>query len=398
MAVIFNASTSSSLQINSDTSGVLQLANNGTIAVTVTGGNVGIGTSSPGSQLEVSSSNTAIRVTDTSTGYAWTRYTNNSTNFFVGMDNSTGGQFGTAYARVIWGQGAYPMLFATNNTEQMRIDSSGNVGIGTTSPSYKLDVNGQARVSTGLTLSAATSSLYSTDGTLSYYSSGNGVYLNGTNSGWLALQASGSQATYIQLNGTSYSTPNIIQFITASNERMRIDSSGNLLLGTTSAIDGAYIMSVKVRNATGGIITQPGSDNYTALGFNNASGVSKGSITVSSTATAYNSASDYRLKDNIVPMTGALSRVASLKPVTYTWKADGSSAEGFIAHELAEVCPHAVTGEKDAVDADGKPIYQGIDTSFLVATLTAAIQELNTLVSAQAAQITALNAKVGITS
>ena len=53
-----------------------------------------------------------------------------------------------------------------------------------------------------------------------------------------------------------------------------------------------------------------------------------------------------------------------------------SDGEGFIAHELAEVCPQAVTGEKDAVDVEGKPIYQGIDTSFLVATLTAAIQEL----------------------
>jgi len=62
--------------------------------------------------------------------------------------------------------------------------------------------------------------------------------------------------------------------------------------------------------------------------------------------------------------------------VTYKWKSDGADAEGFIAHELAEVCPHAVTGEKDAVDEDGNPRYQGIDVSFLVATLTAAIQEL----------------------
>ncbi len=75
-------------------------------------------------------------------------------------------------------------------------------------------------------------------------------------------------------------------------------------------------------------------------------------------------------------MQGALARIAALKPVTYKWNLDGSAAEGFIAHELAEVCPDAVIGEKDAVDADGKPIYQGIDTSFLVATLTAAIQEL----------------------
>jgi hypothetical protein len=76
-------------------------------------------------------------------------------------------------------------------------------------------------------------------------------------------------------------------------------------------------------------------------------------------------------------MTGALEKVAQLKPCTYTWKSDGSGSQGFIAHELQAVAPECVIGEKDAVDAEGNPQYQGIDTSFLVATLTAAIQELN---------------------
>ena len=75
-------------------------------------------------------------------------------------------------------------------------------------------------------------------------------------------------------------------------------------------------------------------------------------------------------------MTGALAKVAQLKPVTYKWKADGSDGQGFIAHELQAVVPDCVTGEKDAVDENGNPKYQGVDTSFLVATLTAAIQEL----------------------
>ena len=92
-------------------------------------------------------------------------------------------------------------------------------------------------------------------------------------------------------------------------------------------------------------------------------------------------------------MTGALAKVAQLKPVTYKWKVDGSDGEGFIAHELAEVKPDCVSGEKDAVDAEGKPIYQGIDTSFLVATLTKAIQELKALVDAQATEIAELKAK-----
>ena len=89
-------------------------------------------------------------------------------------------------------------------------------------------------------------------------------------------------------------------------------------------------------------------------------------------------------------MQNALNVVQQLKPVTYNWKADGSEGQGFIAHELQAVVPDCVTGEKDAVDAEGKPVYQGIDTSFLVATLTAAIQELNAKVEAQAAEIQAL--------
>ena len=117
----------------------------------------------------------------------------------------------------------------------------------------------------------------------------------------------------------------------------------------------------------------------------------KGNISWTNTATTYNTSSDYRLKENVAPMTGALSKVAALKPCTYSWKIDGSSGQGFIAHELAEVCPQAVTGEKDGVREDGiTPKYQGIDVSFLVATLTAAIQEQQALITSLTARIAAL--------
>lgn len=101
-----------------------------------------------------------------------------------------------------------------------------------------------------------------------------------------------------------------------------------------------------------------------------------GAITTNLTTTTYATASDYRLKNNIKPMTGALDKVLALKPVTYRWNSNNSEGQGFIAHELAEVCPEAVIGEKDAVNEDGSVKPQGIDTSFLVATLTAAVQEL----------------------
>ena len=118
-----------------------------------------------------------------------------------------------------------------------------------------------------------------------------------------------------------------------------------------------------------------------------------GTVQVTGTTTAYNTTSDYRLKQNIQPMTGALAKVAALKPVTYTWKLDGSLGEGFIAHELAEVVPQAVGGEKDAVDRDGNIKPQGIDTSFLVATLTAAIQEQQAMIEELKAKVAALEAK-----
>jgi len=118
-----------------------------------------------------------------------------------------------------------------------------------------------------------------------------------------------------------------------------------------------------------------------------------GQITGNNTNTSYTTSSDYRLKHDIAPMTGALAKVAALKPCTYVWKATGEADEGFIAHELQEVCPAAVTGEKDAVDAEGKPQYQGIDTSFLVATLTAAIQEQQAIITSLTDRITALENK-----
>jgi hypothetical protein len=75
-------------------------------------------------------------------------------------------------------------------------------------------------------------------------------------------------------------------------------------------------------------------------------------------------------------MTGALAKVQALRPVTYTWKVDGAAGQGFIAHELQAVVPDCVVGDKDATEEDGSIKAQSVDTSFLVATLTAAIQEL----------------------
>ena len=184
------------------------------------------------------------------------------------------------------------------------------------------------------------------------------------------------------------------------NPRGIFDGSGNFLIGKT-AIGNTTTGWQLLSNGFGTAVVTISTTNQ-AFVWNNtstagtasiefrANDVAKGSISWNNTNTTYNTTSDYRLKHDIAPITGALAKVAALKPVTYKWDADNSDGEGFIAHELAEVCPFAVTGKKDAVDAEGKPIYQGIDTSFLVATLTAAIQELKSELDSVKAELATL--------
>ena len=187
------------------------------------------------------------------------------------------------------------------------------------------------------------------------------------------------------------------------NPRQIIDSSGNVLIGktavstTTAGVQfaGAGTAAFTFDTTGDGPLTQFVNPNASApngfrfTSFRWGSGGSEiGTITKSgASSTAYNTSSDYRLKEDIVPMVGALDTVAALKPVTYKWKVDGSDGQGFIAHELQEVVPDCVSGEKDAIDEEGNPQHQGIDTSFLVATLTAAIQELNAKVTALETQL-----------
>ena len=187
----------------------------------------------------------------------------------------------------------------------------------------------------------------------------------------------------------------------STDEKMRIDINGYVLVGCTalpsSSVAGASlspsVTSVNPHFFSAGSAT----GSVAQISFINGNGT-VGQISTSGSATTYATSSDYRLKESIAPMTGALAKVALLKPCTYKWKVDGSNSEGFIAHELQEVVPDCVTGEKDAVetytDEDGneqtRPKYQGVDTSFLVATLTAAIQEQQALITQLQADVAAL--------
>ena len=125
--------------------------------------------------------------------------------------------------------------------------------------------------------------------------------------------------------------------------------------------------------------------------FNSNGGV--GSITTSGSSTAFNTSSDYRLKENIVPLTGATARINQLKPSQFNFKADpDTTVDGFIAHEAQAVVPECVTGEKDAVNEDGSINPQGIDQSKLVPLLTAALQEALAEIASLKDRVAALEA------
>lgn len=193
---------------------------------------------------------------------------------------------------------------------------------------------------------------------------------------------------------------NYLTLSTNTTERARIDSSGNLLVNCTvkPSTGGAssYGFATETGISVSGVPTLTWRSNTTATTdafYFYTSAALVGYIRTSGSTTTYSTSSDYRLKENVQPMTGALAKVAALKPCTYTWKLDGSDGQGFIAHELQAVVPECVTGEKDAVNEDGSIKPQGIDTSFLVATLTAAIQEQQVMIEELKSKVAALEAK-----
>jgi hypothetical protein len=173
------------------------------------------------------------------------------------------------------------------------------------------------------------------------------------------------------------------------NPRQIINGSGQWIIGdTTSPLNsGGAKASIAFAGGQGLFIATNGQGNGQVAGFNYNLTTNVGSINITGSATSYATSSDYRLKENVVPMTGALDKISQLKPCTYVWKSTGEASQGFIAHELQDVVPECVTGKKDAVNEDGSIKPQGIDTSFLVATLTAAIQELKAEVDALKSQL-----------
>ena len=404
MASIINASNSGfgGIVSTGDSSGVLQLQAAGTTVTTIASTGMTVTGTLSSSGVSTFAAGTAALPAITTTG-----------------DTNTGMFFPAADT----------IAFAEGGTEAMRLDSSGNVGIGTSSGTAGLNVYKYGSTWTGAGASTypyPAGNVFLQTGGIASQNNWIGItgnYNTSTGSANILLQANhqdtnnqagnyiGSEATAI--GNASLTFGRMIGAATvggnaAKSEAMRIDSSGNVLVGcTTIPTSGgatSYGIGFQPGIAVAGTTTITYRTNTNSASdfsfFYSPSGLA-GYIRITGAATAYTSVSDYRLKENIVPMTGALDKVAQLKPVTYKWKADGSDGQGFIAHELQEVVSDCVTGEKDAVetytDEDGieqtriKP--QGIDTSFLVATLTAAIQEQQTIINDLKARIETLEAK-----
>lgn len=168
---------------------------------------------------------------------------------------------------------------------------------------------------------------------------------------------------------------------------------GNSTLGgawTTDSVNGPCVFISRGNYVN--LVLNNNSDSTVANFYR--SGNLVGSIAVDTSSTFYNTSSDYRLKENFEPLTGALSRIANLAVYRFNWKAkpNGPKVDGFIAHEVTPVVPEAISGEKDAVDADGNIKAQGIDQSKLVPLLVAALQEANNKIEALTNRVAALEA------
>jgi hypothetical protein len=273
---------------------------------------------------------------------------------------------------------------ASSVTERMRIDDNGNVRINNgAAANFTVDDDN----SRSLTVAAASNA----NAMYVAHSSGRGVGYFGYDGGGDRLiiacdNGSGSNSIQFSVNAGSSSDTNNVDGIAAA---MTIDSLGNLLLGKPA--NNATVQGINMYPDGAAYYISDGTGAFDSVRFyRNETGITVGRISTTGTATSYVTSSDYRLKTDAQPMTGASDRVLALKPVNFEWISDGSRVDGFLAHEAQEVVPECVTGTKDAVDADGNPDYQGIDQSKLVPLLTAALQEALTKIETLEARITAL--------
>ena len=318
------------------TNAIFQVEEAGYLTV-LNSGNVGIGTTSPNNRLQINggAADTAFQITNSATGSTATD------GFSITVENPTPDV-------VIRNREASNMRFLTSNTERLRIDSSGRVGIGTINPAQSLEIVG-ATASSG----DARSNVIITDNTAYAAGVGGGIVFRAKyNTAGSITNMSSIQG--FKENSTDGNYAGGLLFTTRANgsaneERMRIDSNGSLLLGTLSKggsekfalIGGPCFNMAHASTGTIGVFRTGG-----------ISGSIVGSITITGSSTAYNTSSDYRLKTAVNYDWDATTRLKQLRPARFEWIADGDDAvpvDGFLAHEVQGVVPEAITGTKDGM-------------------------------------------------
>jgi hypothetical protein len=382
---------------------ILNFITNSTAALTIDASQrVGIGTTSPAQLLHVSGSGTqAIRLENTSgTGNVNLELKLTGNTFTIGHNNSSIYFLDTAGREYLWYQGA---------NERMRIDTSGRLLVGTSTAranfvnateTTKLQIEGAVNISAVRTDDTAFPSWLILGKTRS---TGNTIVQSGDIIGRVAFEGNdGSEfvdAAFIsaEVDGTpgANDMPGRIVLATTADgassptERMRITNGGDFYFNctvTTKTTEG-----FRVENGGQPSVSRGAAGSF-MLFFHAGDGSTIGSITNSGgTATAYNTSSDYRLKENVNPVSDGITRLQQLKPSRFNFISDPDTViDGFLAHEVQAVVPECVTGEKDAVDDEGNPVYQGIDQSKLVPLLTAALQEAIGEIESLKARVVAL--------